>query len=336
MSIENQNRIPKYHSEWKKYAKEYGRQYRRIGSDRELWGAFLRLRDRIRQLTSEDQLEPEIYCERVKVLHTFLDDLGYALNPGLHRLEEEERQSKEKVYLGTSIPVWYHRNIANMKWLMKNEYEKSMVNPIQIDKLVARYLSHRWLRDDWVDWVLLDAYIWYEVAGGWEQFLSSFPSGWPKWDWLISGRDLTKAYLIRKGFLLSGILIRYVIPISVLFFFWKQSNLEFFNLNVLSWSGPFLEWATRLYLLYLVIRLITWPFRLRARRNIKKEEDAIDRGIVRLQEIYMALADPPISLENLRTYVYKARDESVTLRSGTYSLLDELARRKKVVLAWED
>ena len=119
MKIEIENRVGEYITQWKKHAHEHRPQYERIGSDLRLADAFSRLRQRIRILSAEDGVEPEYFCERFKILHEFLDDLGYALNPDIHRLMENERVYKEKVRAGEKQPVWFHRNTANMYWLME-------------------------------------------------------------------------------------------------------------------------------------------------------------------------------------------------------------------------
>ena len=76
--------------------------------------------------------------------------------------------------------------------------------------------------------------------------------------------------------------------------------------------------------------------KLRKLQNTKKAEAPMLAAIETIGQIYEALAFPPISLENLRSYVYDARGKSVIIRNSTYSLLDDLAARGTIVLAWED
>ena len=315
----------------------YQKEYSRLRRDREdlfsqlyayrgTENAFVRIQRRIRDSSLRENLESDLYLDRLEKLCDFFRDLVWALDPKGNLKSEETNLVRPS--------LWYHRNPGLIHELIKND--KGAADSIQLDSCIATYLNHEWLKDDWIDWVLLDASIWSEFAGNYEHISSTYLGGWPKLAYLFSGSNPIRAQYIRTGFSLAGILFRYIIPISALLYFWKQKGFDFYDFDLFSLSGAFLEKATRIYLLYLVIRLATWPFRFRNKKNVKKEEAPILEAIETIGQIYEALAFPPISLENLRSYVYKARDESVIIRNSTYSLLDDLAARGTIVLAWED
>ena len=312
------------------YSKEWSRlrgEYRRVLDSLDSYATvFFRVHQRTKTISLDEGLEPELYRDRAEKITDFFSDLSFVFNTRDYRRLEEGDKIRHR--------LWYHRNPGQVAEIIKED--KGLPDPNQLDACIATYLKNDWLKDDWIDWALLDASIWHEYAGSFEHVASTYPGGWPKLHWVLSGSNPTKAHYIRKGFLLSGILLRYVIPISALFIFWKQRNFYSYDFDLFSTNGSVLEWSTRIYLLYLIIRLGTWPIRFRARRNIKKEEAPLVSGIETLGQIYEALAFPPISLENLRSYIYKARDESVIIRNSTYSLLDDLAARGTIVLAWDD
>ena len=216
--------------------------------------------------------------------------------------------------------LWFHQDLVHLA--TKKIDNKDLPRFTDLDQVVRTYLKTPWLRNSWLDYMFIDAYVWCEIVACREDIFRFRGDMTPRWAWTFSGNDPFKIPLIQLGFNLLKILFRYVIPIGILIVFWKDASYPL---------SKVLLWGTGIYGLYLAYRLIMTPIRFIRWRQSKKEESKNLEMLEEIGKVYPALI-LPASVENLRSAVYRARDYGVVFRPGLFSLLDDIHNRGQVVL----
>ena len=83
----------------------------------------------------------------------------------------------------------------------------------ELDLAVRTYLKISWLRNEWLDWAFIDAYIWCEMVAFREHIFMFRADGASRG---IFGRGDPEKYLFGQlKFRLLGVLFRYVLPVGI-------------------------------------------------------------------------------------------------------------------------
>jgi hypothetical protein len=265
----------------------------------------------------ENNIDPEDLDFYRSQASSFLFDVYAAFTPseGTSEIDFDSTDKRKP-----NKPLWFHQDLVHLA--TKKVDNKDIPMFTDLDQVVRTYLKTPWLRNSQLDYIFIDAYIWCEIVAFREDIFRFRGDLTPRWAWTFSGDDPFRIPLIQLGFNFLKLLFRYAIPIGILIIFWKNASYPL---------SKVLLWGTGIYGLYLAYRLIMTPMRFIRWRQSKKEESKRLEMLEEMGKVYPALT-LPISVENLRNAVYRARDNGIVFRPGLFSLLDDIHNRGQVVL----
>jgi len=140
----------------------------------------------------------------------------------------------------------------------------SPVDRMSLDHDIKDYLQRKELQHDLIDWCLVNALLFHELATFREDIRSGEAYG--KWNlahYFSGGVELkTAAYQI--ALIISGFLLRWIIPPSIIF------ALFHFEYNTAA------QYFGGAYALYLAYRILTLPYRWKARRQLISKLKKVD------------------------------------------------------------
>ena len=282
-----------------------------------VWGSII---DNLIDYCVEKNIDPvELESPLLDNADNFMRDVFSGFNPDwwpsiIYSGRDSDGSKKEKI----DGSLWRHQKVDHFATKKIDVYDTPKFD--ELDLAVRTYLKVTWLRNEWLDWAFIDAYIWCEMVAFREHIFMFRPDGTSRGIFGLGDPEKYVAGHLKTALL--KVLFRYVLPVGILFFFWKYA------------SDPLnkaLLWGTGIYGAYLAYRLIMAPMRIFSRRKIKRGElkraDLV-REMVRAYETLI----PPISVENLCTAVYRARDNGAVFRPGLFSILDDLRDRQQTIL----
>ena len=282
-----------------------------------VWGSII---DNLIDYCVERNIDPvELENHLLDNARNFMDDVFWGFNPDWWpSISDSERDSDESKKEKIDGCLWRHQDVRHFATKKIDVYDTPKFD--ELDLAVRTYLKVPWLRNVWLDWAFIDAYIWCEMVAFREHIFMFRADGASRG---IFGRGDPEKYLFGQlKFRLLGVLFRYALPLGILFFFWKDAS---------SPLNKALLWGTGIYGMYLAYRLVMAPLRIFSMRKRNKVELKRADLLGEMVMVYETLI-PPASVQNLRNSVYRARDNGAVFRPGLFSILDDLRDRQQTIL----
>ncbi len=106
----------------------------------------------------------------------------------------------------------------------ENWNSPSPINLVSLDHYINVYLGHKELQHNLIDWCLVNALIFHELATYGEAIDSGELFGKIDYAHLFSGGEPSKWLSYRAGLLIAGFLLRWIIPPSIIFALFHFEN----------------------------------------------------------------------------------------------------------------
>ncbi|GBE17381.1 hypothetical protein BMS3Abin15_01226 [bacterium BMS3Abin15] len=281
-----------------------------VGESNQFYQIAKSLRVKVQECSINERLNPEEYEQRLHILTDFLDDIRLSfIEIDFDSDLNDKNENKQH--------LWYHRSSQQVQGL--NDQDTKETNKDVLLETAAKYLKYEWLQLNSIDWIFLDSLIFSELAGYRESIVSGEVFGKINWNYILAGGNMEKNYWITLKKALAFFVIRYIIPpavIAVLFYFdHKDASLV----------------VGGLYIAYLIIRIIMWPFRYRKRN--KEEKDYLDHfdRLQKMVNVYYYCKLPVISPSTLKSSLQKALDSGVVFDGVVHAILNRVLERDRNV-----
>ena len=269
---------------------------------------------RIRESAEKDELSGVQYDDRLQEAEKVIDDLAGALQAHV-----EER---------TPGVIWSAPTLDELKFrdrdsVANNWSDASPVDTSLLDKATGAYLERPWMQLNYLDWCILNGYIFDEAARLGEGMESSKAAGSIDWGYLFSGGDVGKQIFWRTVFGISSFLFRWLlIPLAIAAIYFLESQ-------------EIGTWIAVLYSIYLVIHTATSQKHGLSRNALIQFIDR-RKKLDDLTRIYQDSSVDLIHPKRLLDLISKAEIQRAVLRPAVYSILDRAVERDGAVLAIED
>ena len=275
---------------------------------------FQYLAPRIRQSAELGDLTGVQFDERLREAEMVVADLAEALTANV-----KERTPG----LIWSAPKFDDLGGPEADSKKQNWSEPSPVNRSMLDKAAAAYLDRPWMQLNFLDWCILNGYIFDEVASTAVEAKPGPTAQTVDWAYLFSEGDYGRNVLWRIAFKLSEFLIRWiVIPLAILLiYYWESQEAA--------------TWLASLYTLYLVVHVAISPRDQLDRRSIASRINEHKR-IHDLIGIYRNSSVDVVHPARLLDLISSAERHNAVFRPAVYSILDRAIARDGTVLAVED
>jgi hypothetical protein len=167
------------------------------------------------------------------------------------------------------------------------------------------YLSHAEIQVNKLDWILLDAIVFQELeAYAYHVFLTRGGAGF-NWAAIFESRNAIKYYGLTLIFWLLGLLVTFVAPPAAAYYLFAHDHQTAAVVVAVLW------------MLSLGYRLLTYPFRWRARRKAW-------RLLQCLIDVYRILGDRTISPRRLKEALDTAAADGVVLDGAVFTIVDRI------------
>lgn len=275
---------------------------------------FQHLVPRIRESAEKDQLSGVGYDDRLREAEKVVDDLAGALQA--HVGEREPGAIR-------SAPTLDELRFRDRESHPNNWSEASPVDKSLLDKATAAYLERPWMQLNYLDWCILNGYIFDELARLGLDMKSARAYGPVDWAYLFAGGDGAKQIFWRTVFGVSKFLIRWlVMPSAIAAIYYLESR-------------EIGAWMAALYTIYLVIHLAVSPTG-GANRNALIRFIERRKRLDDLMKIYRNSSVDVIHPSRLHGLISRAETHKAFFRPAVFSILDRAIARDETALAIED
>jgi hypothetical protein len=198
---------------------------------------------------------------------------------------------------------WCHQNLE----LFRLQY---LLRGICIDKnsllrTAAIYLSYPEIRTNWLDWMFLDAIVFTELDGYSRHVFETKGGTGTNWAAIFANSNQAKYYRLKITFSLFGFALNFVVCPAVAYYLF---------------TGGHETWALTiggLWVLFLAVQFLTYPFRWRARRKAANQ-------LQYLRDLYRMLGELTISPRKLKETLDSAAAAGVVLDGAVFSIVDRI------------
>ena len=265
---------------------------------------------------SESDSNIEIFFEReCSVAEELLSDIQNALMCYV----TDERQEPN---LNEGI-LWYVLSHENINTQPDYWRHVSPVKESELKRTTASYLEKPWLQHNFIDWAIINASLFNQVAELSDGLKSGQLLGKTNWGYLFAGNKLEKRLLWEGGLALFGFLIRWVIPPAVVI------ALQAINYEKTATTLAVM-WAV--YVFFRFVGLIAgWGERKALRVQAQKYLEMLDALIA----VWLFTNSEVINPTRLRELLVETDQRGIgfVVPAVVYSLVDRAIERDPAVLA---
>ncbi len=201
---------------------------------------------------------------------------------------------------------WYHQELNIFR--TEDDTRGFDINKSALSEVAARYLQLPTIQSNRLDWIFLDSIVLAEFEAFARDMLNTRAGTGMNWAAAFAGRSELKYYGFSFLFWIIGVTLAYALPIAVVYYLATKGHqtgaIVFFSI-----------WA-----LFTLWKLVTYPFRFRARRKARKL-------LEHLFNLYRALGENTISPTQWRKMLDAATTDGVVLDGATFTIIDRAIAR---------
>jgi len=278
----------------------------RVG-DTEFKKVFSELLPKIRRYTLERRESPEVFQERLREADRMFADLRYAL---MANVDDPP-----------AVLLWYYPDLSCIQMRGPKLTECSPVDPRSLESAAVGYLARPWMQTDFVDWCILNGFIFDEAARHADGVRAGAVSGDIDWAYAFAAGDPEKQVFHRAWLVVAKFIAR-----------WLALPLAAFMLIQRGFTTA-AQLVALIYAMYLAFVLVTLPWRISSHRERKRKSEKYELMMYRLIVIFSHVRHESIHPTRLKRQIEKAEDEdSLILNPVVHTLLDLAIERNPISL----
>lgn len=261
---------------------------------------------KLRTFAKAKHLDEYQYEDELRKAEEILDDIVYAL----------------KAYLedSPSHRIWCY---PKARWSGKpdNWTHSSPVDSASLDSATAKYLKNSWMQLNKIDWYIINAFVFSELAELSEGIVSGQVFGTINWAYAFASGRIDKTIIYQFIFSIVKFVLKWLLlpAFGILLYY-----LDFFKLA---------KWVFVVYAVYIVFQVILFPKRYFQRKERGKQYDKAQKIVESLTQIYLSSNVGVVNPTQLRVLMADAEKKGIPLRPAVYSILDRAIQRDPAVMA---
>ena len=273
---------------------------------------FPRLRERTAgESDIEDAFEREV-GEAVEILR----ELRWALSYHVKETDGSGENSENDRGVLWQQPSHHDINTQPESWTHVTPVSKSALS-----RTVAEYLKNDWLQHNLIDWAVINASLFTEIADLGEGIKSGQLFGKMNWAYILAGNVLEKRILVEAGFSIARFVLRWVLPpltIGAFVYFDYETPAKVVG---------------GLWGVYLLYRLLTIPARWRASKARERGARAYEESLEGLMVAWLFTNSEVINPTRLKDLLKEAdqKGKGSTVPAVVYSIVDRAIDRDPAV-----
>lgn len=201
---------------------------------------------------------------------------------------------------------WYHQQFDPFR--AGDETRGFDISKIDLSQIVAKYLQCPEAQTNRLDWIFLDSIVLSELEAFSQEAMATRGGTGINWAAAFADRNQFKYYAYSFLFWAIGLTISYVVPIGLAYYLAENAHPSGAIAVVAIWT------------LWTLWKLVTYPFRFRARRRAIKL-------LQHLTGLYGTLGDNTISPMNLKRALETASKDGVVLDGAVFTIVDRAIGR---------
>lgn len=258
---------------------------------------------------------------RAAAIQDKLDHIDYELK--LRKVEDVVHDIAFAVQSNWDNPseniIWYRPSLSNLQNRPEEWRDASPVGRVNLDRATAEYLNNPWMQNNLLDWIILNAFIFDEMARQSDGIRSGQVFGTINWAHIFSEGKYEKMVYLQLLFWLIKFVARWILIPLIIFGFYY---LEYKDIA---------KWTAIPYAVYILVYIAMFPKRYFQRKALLKQEEELIYHLKKLMGIFQSCSGSTINPSRLRELIAKAEYEGVSVRPAVYSILDRAIQRDPAV-----
>jgi hypothetical protein len=199
----------------------------------------------------------------------------------------------------------------------------SPVDAEGLDAVTARYLKEPWMQLDRIDWYILNAFIFNEMAHLSDAIKSGLAFGTINWAYVFGGSSDVNMLSWRLGLSIAKFCIRWLaLPaVAGLLYYLGYMNAA--------------KWVLVAYGVYVAFHLVLFPWHYMRRRRLKKQYADLEQKLKGLIQIYQSVSASTLNPTRLREQIAELEKGETFFKPAVYAILDRAIARDPAVLVFE-
>ncbi len=220
----------------------------------------------------------------------------------LHQNAWDEKLDASKKPRG----FWYHQELNIFR--TEDDTRGFDINKSELSEVAARYLQLPEIQTNRLDWIFLDSIVLSEFEAFARDMLNTRAGTGMNWAAAFAGRSELKYYGFSFLFWIIGVTLAYALPIVTVYYLATKGHR----------TGAIVLFS--IWALFTLWKLVTYPFRFRARRKARKL-------LQHLFNLYRALGENTISPTQWRKMLDTATGDGVVLDGAVFTIIDRAIAR---------
>lgn len=260
---------------------------------------------KLRTFAKTKQLDEYQYEDELRKAEEIIDDIASALKSYWKDAPTHRIWCYPKArWLGRS-DNWIHSSPVDADWL---------------GTATAKYLQNSWMQLNKIDWYIINAFVFDELAGFSEEIMLGQVFGRINWAYVFAGRRADKTIIYKFIFSKVKFVLKWLLlpTIGILLYY-----LDFLKAA---------NWVFVVYAVYIVYQVILFPKRFFLSKELKKQYNKAQGKLELLTQIYLSSNVVTINPTQLRSLMADAEKKGLPLRPLLYSILDRAIQRDPAVM----
>jgi hypothetical protein len=196
----------------------------------------------------------------------------------------------------------------------------SPVNMSLLDNATAKYLENPWMQLNRIDWYIINAFVFNELATLSEYIVSGQMFGTIKWSFVFSDRKMDKMIIYDLIFSIVRFVFKWLLLPAIGLLLYYKNYIKYAN------------WIFVVYAVYIVLQIILLPKKLFKNKKMKVQASKMEDILKCITQIYLSSNNETINPSQLRDLMRIAEEKGIPLKPAVYAILDRAIQRDPAVM----